>query len=285
MGYCPVPASTQTICRYVAYLSKTLKYSSIRQYLNIIRIMHLEWDLPNPILDNFHINSVLRGARRSLGDVPNRKLPITPDILKVILSKLDISTPSDANMWAVCLILFFGLLRKGSVLPQTNGCLVSDKVLTRGNVIFYPWGMKINVCHTKTIQFKERSLDIPFPLCKGSLLCPVQATLHAFSLTPNVPNTHPAFCIKMGTRWLSTTGSQFAHRLKQCLSCFGKKASMYSGHSFRRGGATWAYHQGLPSETIRALGDWRSSAYLRYIEVDQSSIFQAIKKMQKPLKI
>ncbi|WAR29162.1 hypothetical protein MAR_002730, partial [Mya arenaria] len=36
-GYPAIPASTQTLCRYAAFLSKSLKFNSIKQYLNIVR--------------------------------------------------------------------------------------------------------------------------------------------------------------------------------------------------------------------------------------------------------
>ena len=38
-----------------------------------------------------------------------------------------------------------------------------------------------------------------------------------------------------------------------------------SGHSFRRGGATWAFSANVPSELIKEHGDWLSEAYLRYL--------------------
>ena len=42
----------------------------------------------------------------------------------------------------------------------------------------------------------------------------------------------------------------------------------YSGHSFRRGGATWAMHIGLPGEVIQVLGDWQSNVYQRYTDMN-----------------
>ncbi|WAR24216.1 hypothetical protein MAR_037885, partial [Mya arenaria] len=55
-GYPAIPASTQTLCRYAAFLSKSLKFNSIKQYLNIVRILHAEWNLPNPLSNNFILN-------------------------------------------------------------------------------------------------------------------------------------------------------------------------------------------------------------------------------------
>lgn len=50
MCYAPVPATSATIiCRYAAHVAKTLKFNSIKQYLNIVRLFREEWNLPNPL--------------------------------------------------------------------------------------------------------------------------------------------------------------------------------------------------------------------------------------------
>jgi hypothetical protein len=139
MGYIAVPATTDVICCYVAYLAKSLKFTSIKQYINIVRIMHLEWNLPNPLSNNYHVQSVLRGIRRDIGDRSKQKLPITPDILLKMLPHLDISQSPDANIWAVCLMLFYGMLRKASVLSVKHRMLYSVKSSTSQMLFSMQW--------------------------------------------------------------------------------------------------------------------------------------------------
>ena len=67
MGLTPVPASQQQVELYIAYLTETLKYASIVKYLNIVRLLHVEAGLPNPV-DNVSIKTLLRGVKRVLGD-------------------------------------------------------------------------------------------------------------------------------------------------------------------------------------------------------------------------
>ena len=45
--------------------------------------------------------------------------------------------------------------------------------------------------------------------------------------------------------------------------------SHFSPHSFRRGGATFAFDCHIPSEIIKLQGDWQSDAYLVYLELSQ----------------
>ena len=75
LGIPPVPADPVGLCLYVAVLARTLKYTSIKQYMNIVRILHLEWGLPNPLANNYQLSCVLLGIRRHIGDRPHRKTP------------------------------------------------------------------------------------------------------------------------------------------------------------------------------------------------------------------
>jgi hypothetical protein len=80
-GRVPVPADQVTLKAYVAFLARSIKSSGINSYLNIVRIMHLEAGLVNPLCDNYELNMVKRGVARQLGSPPEQKLPITIDIL------------------------------------------------------------------------------------------------------------------------------------------------------------------------------------------------------------
>ena len=58
-NYAPVPVDTVTLTQYVAFLARILKFSSVKQYLNVLRILHLEAGFPNPLQDNWFLQSVL----------------------------------------------------------------------------------------------------------------------------------------------------------------------------------------------------------------------------------
>ncbi len=40
--------------------------------------------------------------------------------MKVIHNQLDLTTPLDGNVWAICICIFYGLLRKTHVLLITT---------------------------------------------------------------------------------------------------------------------------------------------------------------------
>ena len=275
MGYAPVPASTTVLCLYAAMLGRTLKYSTVKQYLCIIKKLHKEWNLPDPILDNYQLNSVLKGMRRALGDTPSRKLPVDRDLLLQILSQLNLRSIQDRNIWAAAVLMFFAMLHRANVLT-TSQTFNRNKHLNRQDITFYPWGAKVHIRWTKTIQFKERTLDIPLPHIHNSPLCPVQAIITAYSSTSGASPMGPAF-LSDGLKPL--TPSIFVSRIRHILAALGVNPKNYAGHSFRRGGATWAYKCGVPVDTIRIIGDWKSNSYTAYLECSDQLIRNAVKLM------
>ena len=54
----------------------------------------------------------------------------------------------------------------------------------------------------------------------------------------------------------------------------------YSGHSFRRGAATWAKQVGIPDADIQILGRWKFDSYKRYIKVHPEHIFSVSRRLQ-----
>ena len=58
----------------------------------------------------------------------------------------------------------------------------------------------------------------------------------------------------------------FVATLRRCLEACGVPSAAYSGHSFRRGAATWAASNGVNDDTIRGLGCWRSDCFRRYVD-------------------
>ena len=61
------------------------------------------------------------------------------------------------------------------------------------------------------------------------------------------------------------THTIFHNSIKLLISKIGLRPSNFSPHSFRRGGATFAFQAGVPEHPIQQHGDWRSEAYRRYL--------------------
>ena len=59
----------------------------------------------------------------------------------------------------------------------------------------------------------------------------------------------------------------------------GLDPGLFSSHSLRRAGASWAFRARVPGELIKTQGDWASQAYLRYLEFSLSERCQVAQRM------
>ena len=278
LGVPPVPASSRLLCQYAAYLAGKLKYRSIRQYMNIIRLLHCEWGLTNPCVNNYLLNSTLRGIRRHLGDSVSRKSPITPGLLRRILNHLDVSTVRGASIWAAALLMFFGLLRRSNVMVPESG-FDPDKHLCRSDLTFTPSGLHVKVRWSKTLQFKEEEFSIPYPWDRDNSLCPTQATFNAVRLSPSAPLGGPALVLDNKVPPSPLTPGVFIKEIREALQGLPQGTKGFAGHSFRRGGSTWAFQQNISVDRIKLLGRWRSDAYAAYILPTDSGLAQTTSDM------
>jgi hypothetical protein len=209
------------------------------------------------------VEMVMKGVRRIKGDCTNRKLPITTDILLSMRARIDMSSSWGSTFWAACLIAFYGMLRKSSLFPPKT-----HEPPTVGDVQLFKWGMVISFGYSKTVQCKQRKHCVVLPMCKhlDIPLCPVRALINAWRRAGVCSRTDPLLPALTQGCIMVMSASSFSSILGALLLSMNLKG--YSGHSFRRGGASHALARGVPAEVIMAQGDWRSLAYLDYLDVD-----------------
>lgn len=263
VGKPPVPASPKTIAQYAAYLARSIISSSVRQYMNIIRLLHLEAGLPNPMADNWYIRSTLTGIDRLIGKPATRRTPVHPTLLMSVCHYLDMSVIVDSMFWAASLLMFHGLLRKGNLFPDTMKQFDGKKQFTRSDFMAKSDGAVIvNVKYSKTNQFHKKQFELKL-LPFQHVLSPTVALLHAFRQCP-LPADAPAFVIS--SEGSPMTGKVFNEKFKKLVASVGLDNSTFSSHSFRRGGACWALQCGVPGEIVQQLGDWKSDCYKQYLD-------------------
>ena len=272
-GFTPVPASHRTVILYAVFLARTLNPRSIPSYLNIIRLMHLNVGLPNPLLEDWELDMIKKGIARLHGCPPCQKLPITPAILLRIKDVLDLSTSFDRAFWCACLIAFYSFLRKASLLPRSAASSDNKSLCHRDLEISGKENMLyLTVRHTKTIQFGQRTLRIPIAGQPDSPLCPFTAATDMLSHLPaSQPADAPLFSYVGRCDSVTCLDyNSFVQKLKAVLALAGFPPVEYSGHSFRRGGCSFAFGLGIPPLLLKLRGDWKSSAYERYVNVNDT---------------
>ena len=262
----PLPISQTNLGRYIAYLSRRLSFSSVRQYLNVVRLLHLEAGLANPLEKNWYVQSILKGVKRVKGNTVNQKLPITLDILIGIFTKLNLTESFDRCFWSACLVAFFSFFRKSNLLVQSLAVFDPAKHLCATDAQFNPKGVVLTVRWSKVIQFRERILLIPLPHIPKSPFCPSTSLLTLLLDCPAPGSPTPLFRYRQGKNIVVLTQDVFTIKLRECLQELGYQAREFSGHSFRHGGASFGLQCGLPPDLIKLQGDWSSNAYERYLQ-------------------
>ena len=285
-GYTPVPCRAIHLLRYIVFLARTLSTRSIPNYLNVVRLLHLQYGYPNPLEDPLfkHQKTLLmRGIKRINGERVTQKLPITPDVLHKMQCHLHLDSLFDATFWAACLVAFFSFFRKSNLLPPSTTEFDTKRHLRKCDVRLFPWGIILVVRWSKTIQYRDRTLLVPVPKIAHSSLCPWSAVTRAFKLAgvyqSNKSASEPAFTYLEDGVLKTLTYTTFTTKLKRILDLCGYDSSRFSGHSFRQGGASFALHCGVPSDYIKLQGDWKSTEYKRYLDHSLRYKLEAVKQM------
>ena len=269
------PTSVDTIVCFMEFMARTSGHPHLKHLLSSVKFAHEAMDMPFPV-NSFQIDTTMQGLKRKLARVPFQVLPITPSILKKMFLHLNMNLVQDRALWCSYLISFYGLLRKSSAVPKTKK-FDPNKVLVRRNVMIDTQSNMVYLYlgYGKTNNFCTRDVIIPIPGNNCPALDPVRHLSALFSAV-NAGPSEPAFSYGKDT---FISYSSFTSRLKSLLKKAGYNPDLYSGHSFRRGGATFLHSCGGTALMIQASGDWSSQCFTRYLYLSEADRLHSQKLM------
>lgn len=253
----PAPASVDTICLYITHLTYSLKYSTICNYLSAVWSLHEYLGFPAVAKNAYLIKCTMRGAHRLLGDSVLTADPLLPEDFILLYRQMDFSNLTDLVFWSALVLMYRCLLRKGHVTASPHNIL-------RSHLEFTTYGACLTITSSKTIQFRERVVQVPIVKSHGSVLCPVR-WLCKYLARVRVNPGSPLFVMPKSSRPM--TYAYFSGRLKRAIQDAGL-VGRYTSHSLRRGAATYLSRLGLPLHDIKLFGDWRSLSVLLYLSGD-----------------
>ena len=265
-----LPASDELLCEYLAWQALTVDPKNLKGRLSAIRHLHLRMGLQwVPVSERYRVDRCLTGLMRLCPRAAKRKLPITPQLL-IRMRQCPLIPWADPRMkvvWAAMLTAFFCFLRKDNFTAAKVDSFNSRKHLTRGDVVVGANCVQYTLRHSKTNQFGLREHTVVAPAIHGCILDAREAVYQAFQVCPGAKKADPAFCLpSVAGSVVPLTHQVFVASLRFCLKAIGVDPNRYSGHSFRRGGATFALNQGVDPLYVKWMGDWRSDAYLGYVD-------------------
>ncbi len=250
-----IPPLQETLVLYVVDKSSSLKFASLRKHLAAVQYFSGEAGFEEILRTMKVLKRVLTGIKRTLGDTRLPKIPITPQLLLKF-------SRADVRYWAMACCALFGLLRIGELLDSST------------KVQMFTDHMILRIEKSKTDPFRHGA-DVVIGSLPHSEICPLKA-MHLW-LQVRGPGGQSGRLFDYADSKVSRPG--FVRWIKQNCTRLGLDSSQYSGHSFRRGGASVLANSGVSDVLIKTAGRWESEAYQLYCELDSTILKTLSRRM------
>ena len=266
-----LPASVDTMVCFMEFMARSSGFGHLKHLYSSVKFLHEALDFKFPE-NNFQLDTTMQGLKRRLANVPFQVLPLNPQVMRKMFLHINQNSPEDQALWGSYLAAFYGLLRKSNAVPESNQ-FDPRKVLVKRNirVDLHNNMVYLYVGFGKTNQFGGRDTIIPIPGNSDPALDPVRHLHAVLSHNDSGPDS-PAFSYGPGQ---FITYSKFTIKLKELLKKAGYNPDLYSGHSFRRGGATFLHSCGGTALMVQSSGDWSSQCFTRYLYLSESERLKA----------
>ena len=264
-NFSPLPISATVLCLFATFLARSYKSpDSVRNNLTSLKSVCVIMDYNVKQFDDIQVKLTIRGIKRSKQHVRKKAAPITPQILLKLFEIFDLSDPVESTYWCAFLFSFFAMARKSNIMYTASSTAVNRPIL-RKDCQLTSNGLILSFRWSKTNQNSSRIHKVPLVPIPNSPLCPVTSFSNMKKLVPASAES-PAFVLKSGEKLLPMVYHKYQKFLRLKLKQIGLPYKDYSSHSFRRGGATYAFQCAVPGELIQQHGDWASAAYLSYLD-------------------
>jgi integrase len=222
-----------------------LRADTVRRRLSAISVWHRENGIePSPTRDLRVTHAVktlaARQAESALFD-HRRAAPLTLELLRDIVERLDRTRLIDVRNRAVLLVCFWGALRRSELVR-----------LDVDDLIEAPEGLELRLRRTKADQTGEKDEPVPVPYKSHEQLCPVRAW-QAWRSAAGLIGNGPAFrSINRHNQLLPgrLPDNRVSRIVKEAVALVGEDPERFSGHSPRAGLITTAAKQRVPTWLI-----------------------------------
>ena len=255
------PVPEHVLCLFAQYLAYTFhSIAAIRNYIAGIRKIHILLKTTPPAANDIEVKMTMLGLAKKMKRGVKQAFPLTPDIMLDMVPFLNLKKRFDLMFWGILVVGFFTFFRKSNLIPDGLHKFDHKKQLSRNAVSFEQNVAIVGVTWSKTIQFRNKLLEVPLFQIPNSPLCPV-TVLRALLSLPGKKH-HPLFALRGG---IPFTYAQFQRKFKQTLKLAGYNSSLFSSHSMRRGGCAFAHRSGVSESLLQVQGDWASQSFKRYL--------------------
>ena len=256
-----LPATEIDLCMFLELMSNSCGYAHLKNVLGSVRYLHHTMGYLFPS-ESVMLEDTLQGLKRKLKGNPKQVLPIDPVILRRMFKFVDLKKTRELAFWCGFLIAFYTLFRKANVCPKEQK-FDPETVLKRGDIVIDEVNARvlIFVNFSKTNQYQQKCHVVPIPKNDDPAL---DLFTHLRDLFKKVKASEEAPALSYSNSCF-ITHQPFTEKLKTLLAKSGLDPSLFSGHSFRRGGASYLYSVGGSTLMVQVMGCWSSQIFTRYL--------------------
>ncbi|KAJ7112459.1 hypothetical protein C8R43DRAFT_903651 [Mycena crocata] len=256
-----LPANEGLLCSFAA--SRVGEIAGITAR-GAVKAWHIINDAPWLGGIRIRLRYVLRGVENLAPESSKKdpRPPVTAEMLDTMEEELNHNDPKDAAVFAAACCAFWGQLRLGEILSDTQGSYLEGRI---------PLGSDLGRASTRA---GSRTLRLPWTKTKGAkgdtaMLCrqhgpsdPIRAVENHLSVN-TIPADLPLFSYRNSSGELQCLSKkQF---LKRCNEIWNKRGFPgRTGHCFRIGGTTELLLAGVEPAVVQAMGRWQSDAFMIY---------------------
>ena len=247
--------SLSKVLRFYATLLSLLPQAGLSGQSKTIKHFHLFSGFPSGWDSAYSVQLAVQGCKCFLAMAPAWKHPITPQMLLSMVPLFNLANPLCAAMWALFLVVFYSFFCKSNLVIDSPR-VTSDKAPRRHDFVLTSDGAFLTIRASKTIHFSQRTLLIPLPFIPYSPLCPVSVLLYIIIFNSLSPSDF-LVSVKASTSSPSRplTYRHFSSFLSKVIALLQLDPHHCSPHSFRRGGASFAFECHVPAELIKFQGN------------------------------
>ena len=264
-------------CWYIEELAnRGLTPGTISNHISHLRTYYRLAHLPVVHLNHYRVQLALKAVAANIRREVAKKEGVPPRVVQAAL-RANVGQENEHATTLAILIMYIGFLRQSSLAPITTTLFDHSRHLTNGDVSKTPLGIKLKLKWSKTIQRTTDAKVLILPPTSNKVLCPVRAFTRYKAKSPVASKNAPLLRYNDGN---PITIRYMARRWEVLLKKVGIKPSLYSLHSLRKGGATFAYNEGGATlNDVMTQGTWRSLAvrdYIRPADGQLNSVHRAL---------
>ncbi|QRV80639.1 site specific recombinase, phage integrase family protein [Ceratobasidium sp. AG-Ba] len=256
------PADEKIICAFTASMYAKKSGQTASGLLSGLKTWHELHDLPwnggrrqQIILKGIAIAAPKNSHRE-------KRVPITIELMKLLVSSLDLKTGFDAAVWAGASSLFWGQGRSGEFFGTSRLSHKGEIHPSRSSI---KWSKNqdsftIDLPRTKTNRINGQTILL---LEQADPLSPIKAMQNHLSINNCLDSDHLfAFQRTENGPTRCLTIEAFLNRCNEIWTRHGH--NRITGHSFRIGGTSTMLQNGVSPDIVKEMGRWTSDAFFKY---------------------